>query len=147
MKPTFTIGVFGIIPDDNNRVLLCLRNDYDFWNLPGWGMEQGETPRDAMIREAKEETGLEVDITRLIGIYSKPENNEIVFLFACKKIWGQITLNEEARDIQYFSRENIPSNTPPKHTERIKDFLENKNTPIMKIQGGISSKELFKKIG
>jgi ADP-ribose pyrophosphatase YjhB (NUDIX family) len=40
MKSVFTIGVFGIIRDEQNRVLLCLRNDYDLWNLPGGALEQ-----------------------------------------------------------------------------------------------------------
>lgn len=44
MKQTFTIGVFGIIRDEQDRVLLVLRNDYDLWNLPGGGLENGEAP-------------------------------------------------------------------------------------------------------
>ena len=56
MKSTFTIGVFGIIRDEQNRVLLCLRNDYDLWNLPGGTLEQGESPWQGVIREVKEET-------------------------------------------------------------------------------------------
>ena len=40
----FTIGVFGIIIDDKDRVLLCHRRDFDLWNLPGGGVETGESP-------------------------------------------------------------------------------------------------------
>lgn len=55
----FTIGVFAIIIDSQERVLFCHRRDYDFWNLPGGGVESGESPWDALVREIKEETGLE----------------------------------------------------------------------------------------
>lgn len=134
MKQTFTIWVFWIIQDENNRVLLCLRNDYEFWNLPGGWLETWETPREWMMREAKEETWLDITTRRLAGVYSKPDRNEVVFVFECIPIWWKITLNEEAKDIQYFTFDDIPSNTPPKHIERIKDFLENKGNLVMKIQ-------------
>ncbi len=144
MKQTFTIGVFGIIKDDKDRFLLCLRNDYDFRNLPGGGLEKWETPWEWVIREVKEETWLNVEVVWLAGVYSKPEKDEIVFLFECKIIGGKITLNSEAKDIQYFSFQEIPKNTLPKHIERIKDFLENEEkTPIMKTQNGKSSIELI----
>jgi ADP-ribose pyrophosphatase YjhB (NUDIX family) len=111
MAQAFTIGAFGIIRDDKNRILLCLRNDYDLRNLPGGGVEDGESPREAVIREVKEETGLNVEILRLIGIYDKPTTNDIVFSFECKKIGGKLTLNEESKDIRYFPRSEIPHNT------------------------------------
>lgn len=144
MKQSFTIGVFGIIRDRENRILLCLRNDYDLWNLPGGGLEKGETPWQGVIREVKEETGLDVEIIQLAGIYSKPEKDEIIFSFECKVIGGKITLNEEARDIQYFSFSKIPKNTSLHQVERIQDLLENKDGILLKVQTGKSSLELIK---
>jgi mutator protein MutT len=134
MKQTFTIGVFGIIKDEQNRVLLVLRNDYDLWNLPGGGLENGETPWQGVIREVKEETGYDVEVVKLAGIYSKPEKNEIVFSFVCKIIGGEMTLNEEAKEIKYFSLHEIHKNTSQKHIERIEDLLKNENDLIMKSQ-------------
>ncbi|MDP2656414.1 MAG: NUDIX hydrolase [bacterium] len=129
MKPTFTIGVFGIIRDDQDRVLLVLRNDYDLWNLPGGGLEKGESPWEGVIREVKEETGLDIQVTRLAGVYSKTDKDEIVFSFECKVAGGQITLNDEVKDIQYFALGDIPKNTSPKQVERIKDLFLLRNTP------------------
>ena len=144
MKQPFTIGVFGIIKDEQNRVLLCLRNDYDLWNLPGGCLEKGEPPWAGAIREVKEETGLDVEILRLIGIYSKPAEDDIVFSFECEIIGGEITLNDEAREIKWFALEEIPQNTPPKQVERIKDLFENKEEMVMKIQTGKGAIELIK---
>ena len=56
-NPTmFTIGVFGIITDERDRVLLCHRRDFDLWNLPGGRVEAGESPWSALVREVEEET-------------------------------------------------------------------------------------------
>ncbi|PIR94662.1 NUDIX hydrolase [Candidatus Falkowbacteria bacterium CG10_big_fil_rev_8_21_14_0_10_39_11] len=144
MKQPFYIGVFAIIKDDQDQVLLVLRNDYDLWNLPGGGLDTGETPWQGVIREVKEETGLSVKISSLAGIYSKPDKNEIVFSFECNVIGGKITLNEEAKDIQWFALDDIPKNTSPKQVERIKDFFNINDQPIMKVQTGKSSIERIK---
>ena len=74
----------------------------------------------------QEETGLDVEITRLAGIYNKPEKSELVFSFVCKIIGGQLTLNEEADKIEYFAIKDIPHNTSPKQVDRIHDVLEKK---------------------
>ena len=144
MATQFTIGVFGIIKDENNRVLLCLRHDYDFWNLPGGGLEDKEYPWQGVIREVKEETGLDVDVVRLIWIYPKQDKNEIVFSFACKVIGGEIQLNEEAKDIKYFSYDTLPKNTPPKNIERIKDALKDNDEVVMMAQTWQTTMERYK---
>lgn len=144
MKPQFTIGIFGIILDDQKRVLFCHRRDYDLWNLPGGTLENGESPWDGVKREIKEETGLDAEIESLAGVYSKPDKNEIVFSFACKVIGGEITLNDEADKIEYFEIDKIPPNTSPKQVERIKDLMTNPEKTICKVQTGKSSIELIK---
>ncbi len=144
MKSQFTIGVFAIILDSTNKVLLCHRLDYDLWNLPGGGLEIGESPWGAVIREVKEETGLSVEIIRLGGVYSKPKKDEIVFSFVCHVTGGRVTLNSEADKIEYFHFQDLPTNTSPKHVERVKDALENETKTIFKIQTGKSSFELIK---
>jgi mutator protein MutT len=144
MKQTFTIGVFGIIKNERNQVLLVLRQDYNLWNLPGGGLEQGETPWDGVAREVKEETGLDIVIDRLSGLYTKTDKNEIVFSFDCKVVGGKITLNSEAKEIKWFSINELPKNFSPKQAERIRDSFQNSGSLIMKIQTGQSSIDLVK---
>ncbi len=144
MKSQFTIGVFGMISDEQNRILLCHRKDHDLWNLPGGALESGEAPWDGVKREVKEETGLDVKVTKLAGVYSKPDKDDMVFSFECKIIGGQITLNDEADQIEYFEIEKFPANTVPKQVERIQDFLETPNEVTLKIQTGKSTIELLK---
>lgn len=145
MKQTFTVGVFAIIQDQQGRVLLCLRNDYNLWNLPGGGLEKGESPWQGVVREVKEETGLTVVVTRLAGVYSKPEKDEVVFSFVCTIIGGKVTITDEAKDVQRFSPADIPVNTVPKQIERIKDFYTMEASAVaMKVQTGPSSIDLVK---
>src|ERR1700690_798181 len=117
MKAQFTIGVFGMIFDERGRVLLCHRKDHDLWNLPGGALESGEAPWDGVKREVKEETGLIVDVSKLTGVYSKPDKDDIVLSFLCTRTGGEITLNDEADKIEYFEIDKLPSNTVPKQVE------------------------------
>ena len=144
MKPQFIIGIFGIIFDEQKRVLLCHRRDYDLWNLPGGTLENGESPWDGLKREVKEETGLEVEISKLAGVYSKPDKNEVVFSFVCKPVGGKMLLNDEADKIEFFEIDKLPPNTSPKQVERIKDVVLNPDAAIFKVQTGKSSIELIK---
>lgn len=144
MKSQFTIGIFGIIFDEQERVLLCHRRDYNLWNLPGGGMENRESPWDGLKREVKEETGLEIEISKLAGVYSKPDKNEVVFSFICKPIGGKITFNDEADQIEFFAIDKLPPNTSPKQVERIRDAIENDEKAMFKVQTGKSSIELIK---
>jgi len=141
---SFTIGVFGIIFDKKKGVLLCHRKDYDLWNLPGGGLKPGEFILDGVKREVKEETGLEVDILKLIGVYDKPEEKDIAFSFYCNIVGGKIKLNDEADKIEYFELDDLPKNTAPKRVERIKDAFENNKEVIVKKQWGKRSINMIK---
>lgn len=140
----FSIGAFAIILNEKNEVLLCHRRDYDLWNLPGWGVESWESPREAVIREVKEETWLDVQIQELVGVYSKADKDEIVFQFVCKIISGEITLNDEADQITYFDPNELPKNTAPKQVERIHDYFAGIKRPVLKKQTWRSTIELLK---
>ena len=145
MKQEYSIGAFAIILDSQERVLLCHRRDYNLWNLPGGGMHYNEAPWECVVREVREEVGLDVEVERLAGVYSKRNQTDLVFSFVCKVVGGEITLTDEADKIEYFSIGDIPKNTSPKQVERIKDVLTNKNqNVIMKIQEGPSSIDLIK---
>ncbi len=143
-RPRFTIGVVGIIFDDENRVLLAHRRDYDLWNFPGGGLESGESPEAAVIREIKEETGFDAEIVKLLGVYTKTDKDEVVFAFICKITGGQPTLNDEADQIEYFELSKVPHNTSVRQVERLIDALQNPKEVVFKIQNGQSSIDLIK---
>jgi len=129
-KQTFTIGVFALIKDEQNRVLLALRTDRNWWNLPGGSLEAGEAPWEGVVREVHEETGLDVVVQRLLGVYSKIDKNDLVLSFECQVLGGELTLNEEAADLKYFAVNELPEKLYRNHRERIEDYFLNNNQQI-----------------
>ncbi|GEM_PF-173378 len=137
----FTIGAFAIIFDDAGRVLLCHRRDMDMWNLPGGGVASGELPTEAVIREVKEETGLDVTVKRLVGIYGKPHPDDIVFTFVCDVTGGQLIETDESDACRHFALDDIPPNTNPKQIERVYDAIKAGDQPVFKHQEGPATRE------
>lgn len=129
----FRIAVSALIFHEG-QILLALRRDIDWWNLPGGGMEEGETVDEAVHREVYEETCLEVSVERLVGVYSKPQKQEVVLTFLCHIITGVPAATAETRECRYFSPDHLPANTLPKHRQRIKDALLNQQSAILRAQ-------------
>lgn len=130
---SFRIAVSALI-FDGECVLLALRRDIDWWNLPGGGMEVGETVEEALIREVAEETELEVEIEQLVGVYSKPQKQEIVLAFRCHRTGGTPRATEETRECRYFPPDALPANTLPKHRQRIEDALLRQQSAVIRAQ-------------
>ena len=129
----FRIAVSALIFDEG-RILLALRRDIDWWNLPGGGMEIGETVDEAVHREVYEETHLEVAIERLVGVYSKPQKQEVVLTFRCHVTGGEPTETEETRTCRYFAPTDLPPNLLPKHRQRIEDALLDQQSAVLRAQ-------------
>ncbi len=115
---TLQVGCNAVIFDAaRERVLLTQRTDNGQWCLPGGRMETGESASEACVREAWEETGLEVEVLRLIGIYTTPhritlyaDGNRVQFVglvFEVAVTGGQLGLSNETTAFGYFSRAEI----------------------------------------
>ncbi len=114
------------------RLLLTRRVDNGLWCLPGGHMEPGESAAEACAREVREETGLVVRVTRLIGVYTSPHvlleygpdrREQMVGLcFAAEPAGGALGLSEETTAASYFTRAEIAAvEVLPHHVERIAD--------------------------
>lgn len=106
-----------VIPDEENRILLQKRSDNGLWGLPGGLLELHESIADSAIREVKEETNLDVALTRFIGVFTNPfmrwkeKDSAQVFAFAftAKVVGGSLKVNDyESTEMKYFSYEELP---------------------------------------
>lgn len=129
--PTHRLGAFAVIRDPAGRVLLSRRRDSGWWNLPGGGVEPHESATEGIIREVREETSLEVHVTRLVGVYSKPQKHEIVLVFECAIDGGTISASDEADQNVWFAPDALPDQLLPKHRERVLDALRNMPAAII----------------
>jgi ADP-ribose pyrophosphatase YjhB (NUDIX family) len=112
---------------DGGQVLLTKREDLEIWCLPGGHVDAGESIAETAIREAREETGLEIQLTRLVGIYSEPnwggEGIHIV-LFAARPIDGHLRPQVgEVIDLRYFDPHKLPDPLMWWHRQRISDAV------------------------
>lgn len=129
-------GSFGIIFSKNNKkTLLVKRRDIPIWVLPGGGIESGETPEQAVVREVFEETGFKVEVVRKIAEYSYPKKSKINHTFICEINGGKKTLSNESKDIEYFAAKDLPDMLSPYIPIYITDALNN--------DGGIIKKEMY----
>ncbi len=95
----------------DQKVLLVKRRDVPVWVLPGGGIDDNETPEMACIREAKEETGIEVSIIRKVGTWL-PVNRlaSCAHVFECKPITDKFLLvpQEESSQVEFFAFNALP---------------------------------------
>jgi 8-oxo-dGTP diphosphatase len=134
-KPTHRVGAFAIIRDDQGRVLISRRVDSGWFNLPGGGVEPHESATEGLVREVREETSLEVETGRLVGIYSKPQKHEIVLTFEARVTGGSLRPSDEADQHEWVAPEELAQwQILPKHLERIQDALRDELAAIVKDQ-------------
>ncbi len=120
----FTLG-FQVVIKDGDRVLLTKREDYEVWCLPGGGMEEGESFTEAAIRETKEETGLDVAISRLIGVYYRPAENCYNLVYEARVTGGSIgNFPKEVVEAHYFDYRSLPDHTIIFYERMILDAFE-----------------------
>jgi 8-oxo-dGTP pyrophosphatase MutT (NUDIX family) len=132
-----------IFDQKREKVLLTQRTDNGRWCLPGGGMESGESAAEACEREVWEETGLKVRVTRLIGVYSNPDQlvvypdgNKAFFVvlsFEAEIIDGELGLSNETTAFGYYSpveMENMPMHG--EHKQRVEDALLNQQAVLIK---------------
>jgi 8-oxo-dGTP pyrophosphatase MutT (NUDIX family) len=109
-----------------NKILLTQREDFETWILPSGGVEEGESLAQAAIRETREETGLDVALTRLVGVYSRLTSISpgYMILFAARPIGGEIKCQEgETIAVEWFPFDRLPSPLSAGHKRRIEDAI------------------------
>jgi 8-oxo-dGTP diphosphatase len=104
--------------------ILLVKQDYgqQYWSLPGGVMEAGESIEQAAVREVREETGLEIRLGRLVGVYSKPGRGELALTFEGEASGGELRADNEIMEARFFPLAELPENMRPHLRQRVADY-------------------------
>jgi ADP-ribose pyrophosphatase YjhB (NUDIX family) len=120
-KPTTIVPSANVaVVNDAGEILLIRRADNDNWALPGGAMDLGESLRETAVRETAEETGIRVEITGLVGIYTDPRHvilytsnsevrQEFSVVFTARPIGGEPTPSDESREVRWIAPDAVGS--------------------------------------
>ncbi|MDH5508486.1 MAG: NUDIX domain-containing protein [Anaerolineae bacterium] len=122
--PQFKIAALVFIEQAGKILLVKQRKAPGYWSLPGGLMEAGEDPVQAAVREVLEETGLQVAVTRLVGVYTLPGENAVAFTFVGQQTGGSlVTSTDETCDCRYFDPQALPDPVRAHLAQRAADFV------------------------
>jgi mutator protein MutT len=121
------------ILNEKNEILIQRRKQENAWGLPGGAMELGESVEEALRREIKEETGLEITIEKLLGVYTKyfhtypngDKTQSIVMTFICRPAGGELQPdNAETLELAYIVPESMPPLIFDDNRDAIPDYIK-----------------------
>ncbi|WP_102146034.1 NUDIX hydrolase [Mycobacterium hubeiense] len=134
--PKHSVSVAGIVVRDDGRVLVIRRDDNDHWEAPGGVLELDESFENGVQREVLEETGLEVTVERLTGVYKNLTHGIVALVYRCRPAGGEPHSTEEAREIRWMTREEVKSAMTPAFGVRVLDAFE--ETPQSRAHDGVN---------
>jgi ADP-ribose pyrophosphatase YjhB (NUDIX family) len=135
-------SVTAIVTNEDGHILMVHKTDNDLWALPGGGMDIGESISDATIREVKEETGLDIDVTGLVGIYTNPRHvmayddgevrQQFSVCFTTRLLGGEISTSSETSEVFFVEVPKLDElNIHPSMRLRINHYLERRSAPYI----------------
>ncbi len=142
-KPNrLVVAASAVVIDSEGRVLLQRRTDNGLYALPGGTMDLGESLPGAAVREVREETGLDVEITGLVGTYTDPRHviaysdgevrQQFNICFTARITGGELRISDESTDLRFVTPSGF-ADLPMHHTQRLRlqHFLEGRTTPYL----------------
>lgn len=135
-------AVSVVITDGQGRILLIRRTDNNYWSIPGGGIEPGESVRRAASREVVEETGINCEVTGLVGIYSNPGHvaayddgevrQEFSICLTARILDGSPRTSSESSEVRFVPATDIASyDIHPSIRMRIGHYLEGRDVPYI----------------
>ncbi len=116
--PVHIVAAGGFVTNENDEVLLVKTRRDGHWVFPGGQIEVGENLIDGVIREVKEESGMDVTVSHLVGVFSNTATYEghsgvkivptkVMFDFVCEPVGGEFTTSDETSDVRWVHKEDV----------------------------------------
>jgi 8-oxo-dGTP diphosphatase len=109
VRPRFRMAVAAMIFDEQGRILLFKHTYRKFeWGIPAGGLEHREQPERAIIREFFEETGMQIEVQKLLTAESAKEDHHVSLVYLCKIVSGTFKASLEISEMKYFDVNDLP---------------------------------------
>lgn len=135
-------AVTAFVLDVDGRLLLQRRTDNELWALPGGAQDFGEYIAETVVRECKEETGVDVEVIDVVGIYTNPNHlveftdgevrQQFSICFRARPLGGELATSSESSDVRWVHPDELPD--LPIHESmrlRIRHGFENRSKPYI----------------
>lgn len=132
--PRHFVSVAGIVINGEGRILVVKRRDNGEWQPPGGVLESDETIEEGLRREIQEETGIEVHIDRLTGVYKNMNLGVVALVFLCELSGGTLRTSSETEDVRWMSTQEAESTMSPAFAIRVRDALDGTATVAIRSQ-------------
>jgi ADP-ribose pyrophosphatase YjhB (NUDIX family) len=132
-----------VVANDAGEILMIRRTDNDNWAVPGGAIDLGESVGQAAVRETREESGIECEITGVVGIYSDPKHvilytsngearQEFSIVLSARPLSGQPTPSSESSEVRWVPVSEVRDLTMDRSMRiRINDYLDRKESPVI----------------
>jgi ADP-ribose pyrophosphatase YjhB (NUDIX family) len=132
----------AVVVDDERRILLHKRTDNEYWSIPGGSMEPGESIEETVVREVREETGIEATVEKILGVYSNPRHvsvyddgevrQQFSVCFLCRAVGGELQTSKESSEVRFVElAEATGLAIHPSIRLRIQHYAENREEPFI----------------
>ena len=118
-----SVSVSGVVVNEHDQVLAIQRDDNGRWEAPGGVLELNETFEEGVRREVKEETGLDVTVGTLTGVYKNMTRGIVALVFRCTIQRGQPQPTAEATAVRWLSKDEVADMMAPAYAVRVLDAL------------------------
>jgi ADP-ribose pyrophosphatase YjhB (NUDIX family) len=132
-----------VVVNDAGEMLMIRRTDNDNWAVPGGAIDLGESVGQAAVRETREESGIECEITGIVGIYSDPKHvilytsngearQEFSIVLTARPLSGQPTPSSETSEVRWVPVSEVLDYTMDRSMRiRVNDYLDRKESPVI----------------
>lgn len=135
-------SVVAVVEDDQGRILLIHKADNDLWALPGGGHDIGESIAETVVREVKEETGYDVEVTGLVGTYTNPRHvmayddgevrQQFSICFTARRLGGELKTSSESKEVAWVAAADTEGlQMHPSMRMRLAHYLEHRASPYI----------------
>jgi 8-oxo-dGTP diphosphatase len=122
-SPRHSVSVAAAIVDEVGHLLAVRRRDNGHWEPPGGILELDETIQAGLVREVREETGLEVEPEALSGVYKNMRRGIVALVFRCRAVGGELRPTGEAEQVSWLSPDDVQNLMDEAYATRLLDAL------------------------